>query len=67
MLATGIDIEEKDIDKIVKGVIWYYWFKYRWVYESRIKSFYSDIIDYSTYFVNLTDEKTIIWMFKKCL
>ena len=52
---------EKDIDKIVKESSDIIDLNIDEFYESRIKSLYSDIIDYSTYFINeLDDEKNYI-------
>ena len=58
MLHRHRYLGKKDIDKIVKESSDIIDLNIDEFYESRIKSLYSDIIDYSTYFINeLDDEK----------
>ncbi len=60
MLHRHRYLGKKDIDKIVKESSDIIDLNIDEFYESRIKSLYSDIIDYSTYFINeLDDEKKI--------
>ncbi|MCT7512327.1 Na/Pi cotransporter family protein [Aliarcobacter cryaerophilus] len=60
MLHRHRYLGKKDIDKIVKESSDIIDLNIDEFYESRIKSLYSDIIDYSTYFINeLDDEKKL--------